>query len=231
MIWGPVRVQPATRMAGPLPVHRRMGEWIVTAICAYSLVLCSYQAVLAQGTADIMHRARGIDAEDILLTVFHETLTAGNAGDWATVRKTIRKIDGQMDRHQKSFGIDVRSKLDQSVHEENLSETLKSLAKVVYLEMKAQFKIIADGRMEDLLDSKSRLDKAKLYYTTVLAGNVKRKDPKRHTDIEDQFVHAEAALGNPGVFIHLPSMKPDLNKFIQATKKIEQDIVSVYTFF
>ncbi len=186
---------------------------------------------LAQGTADIMHRAHGLRDDDLLLAVFEETLTAGKTGDWATIGGAIKLANGKMETYHKIFGVDVKPKLDQAVDTEDLRETLKYLAQLVYLEMKGQFKLIMDTKASDFLDSKARFDKAREYYTKVLSGNIKRRDPKRHERIEAQFIMAEAALGNPGIFLNLPVMRSDLKKFAVATKTIEDEVGAVYTYF
>jgi hypothetical protein len=136
-----------------------------------------------------------------------------------------------METYHKLFGADVKPKLDKAVDAEDLRETLKYLAQLIYLGMREQFKLIIDAQVYDFLDSKARFDKAKEYYTMVLSGNVKRRDPKRHERIEAQFLMAEAALGNPGVFINLPVMQSDLKKFAVAAKKIEGEVAAVYTYF
>jgi hypothetical protein len=186
---------------------------------------------LAQGTADIMHKARGLAEEDALIRVFKGVLAEANAGDWNEIARTVGTLDPQMDRYQELFSVNAKSKLQRSITQRDATTTVRYLAQVVYLGMREQFHLIANSEMRDVMDAKARLERAKGYYEGVLAGNVKRRSLDRHKRIEGQFVLAEAALGNPAAFIDLPVMQSDLHGFQEATQTIEREVSAVYTYF
>jgi hypothetical protein len=193
------------------------------------LVLAS--GVPTQGTADYMHRRHGLSEEDALIKAFKGVLVEAKAGDWNEIARTIGTLSPQMDRYQGLFNVDAKSKLDRSIAKRDAGTTVRYLAQVVYLGMKEQFHLILDSQMRDVVDAKARLERAKEYYDDVLAGNVKRRALERHERIEGQFVLAEAALGNPAIFIDLPVMESDLHGFEEATQAIEREVRAVYTYF
>lgn len=106
------------------------------------------------------------------------------------------------------FGIDLKARLETAVNAKSPSQILKTLAQVIYLGMRMEFEIIMDSQINNYLDSKSRLHRTRDYYTKILSGNVKRKHPMGHQKIKEQFIFAEAALGNPGFDITLPEAPP-----------------------
>ena len=185
----------------------------------------------AQGTADYMHRGHGFVEDDALISLFRSVLVHANVGDWSEVARKIQTLDPQLDRYHTLFNVDAKTQLQRSIAQRDANSTARYLAEIVYLGMREEFYVIADNKMSDVIEAKSRLLRAKLYYDRVLAGNVMRRNAERHERIAAQFVLAEAALGNPALFIDLPIMESDLRGFQNATRAIEQEIQSVYTYF
>ncbi len=213
-----------------LAAHRQSPNgWI--AYLAVTLALFSAQNVWAENNAtDLMHKARSLQSEDSLLSVFGTTLQSIKEGDWETVRSTIKKIDPQIKDHAKRFDKDLKPMITEAVASKDPNSTLRHLAHTIFLGMKFQFSVIIKTQIDDYLDSKARLDLAHRYYSVILSGNVRRKDSKIHRGIEEQFTLAEAALGNPGIDILLPEFPPDLESFQKAIKNIEIELLRVYTF-
>lgn len=189
------------------------------------------EGALAQTSGDLMHRRHSAELERSLVGLFQEVALATKRGDWEAVGKQMQEISGEIGEYKKSFGIDMMPRLQKAVTTRNGAEVLKSLAQVIYLDMRAQFRAILSSKLDHFLDAKERLDLAKEYYVDILSGNVKRKAPERAQKIESEFVAAQGALGNPGFYIDLPPSPPDPKRFEEATKTIEAEIAAVYTYF
>ena len=186
---------------------------------------------LAQSSGDLMHRRHSIDPLGPLVVLFEDMVVATKKGDWESIGKRIEEIGGRAAEYKRNFGIDMMPRIQKAAAAKNAGETLKLLAQVIYLDMRAQFKAIVASKLDNFLDAKERLDLAKEYYTAVLSGNVIRKAPERAEKIDAGFLAAQAALGNPGFYVDLPPAPPDLKGFEAASKTIETEIASVYTYF
>jgi len=188
-------------------------------------------ALSQESAADIMHKTRGLRKQDLLLRTFGRTLAAVKRKDWRAVSHAIKKINSNIENYNKHFGIDLKPRLEKAVIAKKSGHLLKILAQAIYFGMKVNFKTILDTGMSDYLDSKSRLNQAAGYYTKILSGNMKRKNPIGHQKIQAHFILASAALGNPGFDITLPEAPSDLRGFEEATNNIEMELTAVYTYF
>lgn len=196
------------------------------------LLLCGMEVgVFAQNSADLMHRRHSADLQGPLIELFQDVVVSTKKGDWERIGKRVHEIGGPVGEHKKSFGIDMMPRIQKAVAAKNEGEMLKYLAQVIYLDMRAQFRMILSSKLENFLDAKERLDLAKEYYTAVLSGNIKRKAPERAQKIDAEFLSAQGALGNPGFYVDLPPAPPDPKGFEESSKIIEAEIAAVYTYF
>ena len=231
-----LKLTPVGQRAGPQSINRvgfsrSVCRRLLSGLIVVVVGVASSGDLPAQGTADYMHRGHGFVEDDALISLFRTVLVQANAGDWNEVARKIHTLDPQLDRYHTLFNVDAKTKLERSIAQRDGNSTARYLAEVVYLGMREEFYVIAENKMSDVVEAKSRLLRAKLYYDRVLAGNVMRRNAERHERIDAQFVLAEAALGNPALFIDLPVMESDLRGFQNATHAIEREIQSVYTYF
>ncbi len=189
------------------------------------------QTAFAQGSADIMHRRHHLDKQDLSVLVFKNTLVNIRKNNWAEIKKEIEKLHERLSQYKTLFHIDLKGPLNLAIKEKRTKNLLKLLAHEVFLSMQMQFHTMINSQISDYLDTETRLKKAEEGYKEILSGNIKRKNPEAYVRVEEAFLDAKIALGNPGINPLQPRSPSDLKAFTLAVEKIEQEIKGVYTYF
>ncbi len=187
--------------------------------------------VMAQGSADMMHRRHHIEKEGVSVKVFKNTLIAVRENNWGKVEEEIGRLRNNLAEYRTFFSVDLETSLNEAVKAKRAKSLLKLLAQEVFFSMKSQFKVIVDSEISDHLDSEARLKKAEDGYRDILSGNIKRKNPDAHSRVEAAFLDARVALGNSGINPLMPQSPPDLKRFKEASAVIEKEVRSVYSYF
>ncbi len=197
----------------------------VVASFVFFIILAFSSLLWAQAAANYLRQKRGSGVEDLLLVSFKESLKASKAGEWDVVGDAVEEISPALEHYAESFGIDLRPRLKAAVAERSAKKTVKILAQMIYFGIRDN--LAAAKRGEDQSQSFNDLATARSYYSTILAGNIKRKKPLLHNEIILLFDEAQLALNNLG----LDGNTVDTHTFDTLSRGIEDKILSVYSYF
>lgn len=172
--------------------------------------------------------------EDPLITVFKSIIFHGRNNDWSKVESDINTISDRIDDVKNLFDIDLRPKLDAGLAQHNFQEVIKTMANLVFLAMREKYYWNLDEKLQKFTRSKVRLRLAEEYYTTLLAGNVRKYDKLNDTEIHDEifikFKEARKTLGSIG-FLGAGAVSPRPEEFELITREIEKKLLIVFPYF
>ena len=172
--------------------------------------------------------------EDPLITVFKSVIFYGRKGDWAKVKSDINSISDRIDDVKTLFDVDLRPKFDTGLAQQNFQEVVNAMANLTFLAIREKYHWNLVGNLQMFTRAKVRLRIAEEYYTTLLAGNVRRYDKLNDTKIHDRvfnkFSEAKKTLGSIG-FLGAGAVSPKPGEFKMITKEIEKKLLMVFPYF
>ncbi|MFQ5714078.1 MAG: hypothetical protein ACE5GU_08610 [Candidatus Scalinduaceae bacterium] len=172
--------------------------------------------------------------EDPLITVFKSVIFYGRKGDWAKVESDINSISDRIDDVKTLFDVDLRPKLDAGLAQHNFQEVIKAMANLVFFAMREKYYWNLDEKLQKFTRAKVRLRLVEEYYTTLLAGNVRKydklNDTKIHDEIFSKLKEARKTLGSLG-FLGAGAVSPKPKEFEMITKEIEEKLLIVFPYF
>ncbi len=172
--------------------------------------------------------------EDPLVTVFKSVIFYGRKGDWAKVKSDINSISDRIDDVKTLFDVDLRPKFDTGLAQRNFQVVVNAMANLTFLAIREKYYWNLAENLQMFTRAKVRLRLAEEYYTTLLAGNVRRYDKLNDTKIHDRifnkFKEARKTLGSIG-FLGAGAVSPNPKEFEMITKEIEEKLLMVFPYF
>ncbi len=172
--------------------------------------------------------------EDPLITVFKSVIFYGRKGEWAKVKSDINSISDRIDDVKTLFDVDLRPKFDTGLTQQNFQEVVNAMANLTFLAIREKYYWNLAENLQMFTRAKVRLRRAEEYYTTLLAGNVRRYDKLNDTKIHDRifnkFSEAKKTLGSIG-FLGAGAVSPKPKEFKMITKEIEKKLLMVFPYF
>jgi len=203
-------------------------QWVAVGL-ALSFVAGITTPLSAQTATDYLRQRQGNIIEDPLIHAFKETLVASKGGYWDRASSTVSDISPALKRYSEDFGVDLRKELEFAVVDQNVRNTIKIFAHVIFLGLRDNLRAAVKAR-EDYSQAFAYLATASSYYDRILQGNIKRKRPDVHGKIKRLFEKARLALGTPGI-TDAEKFSPDTGLLVSSAQGIETNIEIVYTYF
>jgi len=169
------------------------------------------------------------EAEDAMVTIFKEGVTAVREGKWDAVKE--KSEEGMAMQRGHIFNADaLLPSFDQAIAKKDVAKTAGLFADLVYISIREKLNQCKKEGFKHFKNDKGRISMARKSYIDVLDGNVRKQDAKRSEAILKQFDVALVAIGNPGLF-GIGTKPANPARFEKAMTAIEEMITSSFTEF
>lgn len=140
----------------------------------------------------------------------------------------------QLDELKGDLKVDFLPKLSESIKKKDRRLVIVRWANLVYLALKQKFFWNEKEELKDFTKAKARLAAARYYYDIALAGNVRRYDKKRksqiHKEILKLFEQLRSQIGRPAVLGN-SSVAADPKGFKKNSAALVKKLDTVFPYF